>query len=188
MALAGHRRRWLAGLLLGSAWLAGCSSTAPLPTTGAPDHPTAVSACADALGDGWQVAVEVDHDDGSILGLVKGDSIATCQTWLDAARRSYGPTTTGIGLHPSPSPAALSYLTSGGTGAEPDYLLGRIPADASAVRVTVADGTAHDAVIGNGLWLVWLDEPGQPTLIEALGASGQATSTLTDPDGIEPAG
>jgi hypothetical protein len=156
-----------------------------------PAHATAVAACTDALGKGWQVAVEMDRADSSTLGLVSGDSIATCQTTRsNAERNDFGFTTAGIGLHPTSSPPALSYLTGGGTGSQTSFLVGRVPPSAGAVRVTFADGSEQDAVLGGGLWLAWLEQPSdaEPTTIEALDATGTVISRLADADGIQPSG
>ena len=176
-------------LLAGAAALAACVAS-PAAVSRPAAHATAAAACADALGTGWQVAVEIDRPASSTLALVSGDSIATCQTWENAARTDFGSTATGIGLHPIGSPPALSYLTGGGMGNQVSFLAGRIPPSASAVRVVFADGSAHDAVLGDGLWLAWLEQPSdtEPTTIEALDAEGTVISRLVDVDGIAPSG
>jgi hypothetical protein len=172
-------------LLIGTVALAACSAT-PAP----PAHPTAVAACTDALGSGWQVAVEVDRADSSTLALISGDSIATCQTGKNAERTSFDNTATGVGLHPTSSPPALSYLTSAGPGDKTSFLVGRVPPTAIAVRVAFADGSEQNAVLGGGLWLAWLEQPADatPVAIEALDAAGTVISRLDDTDGIQPAG
>lgn len=174
------------GLLLGTVALAAACSVPPAP----PAHPTAVGACTDALGSGWQVAVEADRPDSSTLVLVSGDSIATCQTAKNAERTSFDSTATGIGLYPTSPSAALSCLTSSGTGDKTSFLVGRVPPTAKTVQVALADGSEQQAVLGGGLWLAWLEQPADaaPVAIEALDAAGTVTSRLTDTDCIEPAG
>ncbi len=177
------------GLLSCAAILAACSAPTTSVSPG-PAHPTAVGACTEALGDGWQVAVEMDRNDSSVLALVWDDSVATCQTWSDAARTDFGNTVTSVGRHPAGAPGALSYLTSSRTGRLAPFLVGRVPPSASAVRVSFADGSALDASVGGGVWLAWPDRPSatEPTLIKALDRSGSLISQLADPDGIQPAG
>jgi hypothetical protein len=187
MAALVHRAGRGLGLVLGTTLLAACAAT-PATVSTAPAHRTAVAACTDALGEGWQVTVEMDRANSSTLALVSGDSIATCQTWSNAERTDFGNTVTGVGLHPTASPPALSFLTSGGTADKTAFLVGRVPASASAVRVTFADGSQHDAVLGGGLWLDWPEQPGEPTAIEALDAAGTVVSRLADANGIQPAG
>jgi hypothetical protein len=140
------------------------------------------------MGAGWQVAVKVDREAGSTLALTSGDSIATCQTWANAERTDYVVTVTGVGLHPTPSQPALSYLTGGESGGNTIFLVGRVPPSASAVRVHLADGSQQEAVLGGDLWLAWLEQPGEPTGIEALDASGAVITEIVDPDGIHPTG
>jgi hypothetical protein len=181
-------------LFLGILSLAACSA-APADTDPPKGHPTAVAACLDALhgmdeaGTGWQVAVEVDRDDSSTLALTKGDSIATCQTGKNAARAGFDATASGVGEHPTVSPAALSYLTWSGPG-KPSFLVGRVPPAADAVRVTFADGSDLKAALGGGLWLAWLEEPADvaPVAVEALDVAGAVISRLEDSDGIQPTG
>jgi len=189
MAELVHRTGRGLGLLLGTALLAACAAT-PAPSSAPPAHPTAAAACTDAVGKGWQVAVEMDRADSSTLALVRGDSIATCRTWSNAARTDFGNTATGVGLHPASSSPALSYLTGGGTGDRTSFLVGRVPPSASAVQVTFADRSENKAVLGGGLWLAWLEQPadGAPVAIEALDAAGTVVSRLADADGIQPAG
>jgi len=185
MAELVHRAGRGLGLLLGTVALAACSAT-PAP----PAHPGAVAACTDALGSGWQVAVEADRADSSTLALVSGDSIATCQTGKNAERTSFDNTAAGDGLYPTSSSPALSYLTSAGPGDKTSFFVGRVPPAASAVRVVFADGSEQKAVLGGGLWLAWLEQPADavPVAIEALDAAGTVISRLADTDGIEPAG
>jgi hypothetical protein len=174
------------GVLLGTAVLAGCAATA-VPANLAPAHATAAAACVGSVGAGWQVAVESDRPDASTLALVSGDSIAVCQTWQGAGGAGFGNTVTGTGKHPASSPATLSYVAGGGAGDQTSFLVGRVPPSASAVRVTVADGSQHLALLGGGLWLAWLEQPAKPTAIEALDGSGTVISRLADPDGVQPA-
>jgi hypothetical protein len=174
-------------MIVAAAVLAGCQAAAA-PASPAPARHTAAAACTDALGDGWHVSVETDRDDSSALALVSGDSIATCQTWPNAARTDFGNTVTGIGLHPTRAPQDVSYLTRSRTGDLAPFLVGRVPPSGIAVRVTVADGSLHDAVVGEGLWLAWLDDAAEPTVIEALDGSGRVISRLADADGLQPAG
>lgn len=185
MAELVHRAGAGLRLLLGAVALAACSAP-PAP----PAHPTAVAACTDALGSGWQVAVEVDRADSSTLALVSGESIATCQTGKNAERTSFDNTATGVGLHPITSSPALSYLTRAGPDDKTSFLVGRVPPGTSAVRVAFADGSEQRAVLGGGLWLAWLEQPADatPVAIEALDAAGTVISRLADADGIEPAG
>ncbi len=70
------------------------------------------------------------------------------------------------------------------------FLVGRVPPSASAVWVAFADGSEHEAVLGDGLWLVWLEQPtdAKPTAIEALDAGGAVISRLADASGIQPTG
>jgi len=145
------------------------SSVAPSPA-----HPTAASACHALAGQGWQVAVEIDRSDASALALVSGDSIATCLT--TRADGDFGNTSLGVGGFPATSPVALSYLTSQKAG-EQFILVGRSPSAASGVRLTLADGTNQDASLGSGLWLAWVSAASNPTLIEAIDASG---ATIVD--------
>lgn len=174
------------GLFLGAAALASCGAMA-VPST-APAHVTATAACLDSLGGGWQVAVETDRPDSAMLALVSGDSIATCQTWVSrTATAWFGATTTAVGKHPVSSPPALSYVTGGGTTAgEPSFLVGRVPPATVAVRLTFGDGTQQSAVLGSGLWLAWLQQPSEPTVIEALDASGAVVARLADANGLQP--
>lgn len=189
MAELVHRAARGLGLLVGTAVLAACAAT-PAPVSTPVAHPTAAAACADALGKGWQVAVKLDRADSSTLALVSGDSIATCQTWRNAERTDFGNTATGVGLHPASSPPVLSYLTGGGTGNQTSFLVGRVPPSASAVWVAFADGSEHEAVLGGGLWLAWLEQPAdaEPITIEALDATGTVISRLADAGGIQPGG
>lgn len=184
-----HRAGRGLAVLMGTAALAACVAS-PAAVSTPPAHPTAVAACTDALGKGWQVAVEMDRPDSSTLALVSGDSVATCQTWANAERTDFGNTVVGVGLHPAASPPALSYLTGGGTSNQTSFLVGRVPPSASAVRIAFADGSEHDAVLGDGLWLAWLEQPAdaEPTTIEALDATGTVISRLADAGGIQPAG
>jgi hypothetical protein len=177
----------------GLAWLAGAFALAacvgsPAGVTTRPPHATAVAACTDALGGGWQVAVEVDRDDSSTLALTSGDSIATCQAGRNADRTGFGTTATGVGTHPTTTPPALSYLTWAGPD-KPSFFVGRVPPAAAVVRVTFDDGSEQTATVGNGLWLAWLEQPNdvEPVAIDALDASGTSISQLADPDGIQPA-
>jgi hypothetical protein len=194
MADVVHRAGRGPGLLIGALALAACSAT-PAPTSTPPAHPTAVAACTDGLrsmdvpGSGWQVAVEVARADSSALALVSGDSIATCQTGKNAERTSFDNTASGVGTYPTSSPPALSYLTSAGPAGETSFLVGRVPPTAGAVRVAFADGSEQEAVLGGGLWLVWLEQPADavPVAIEALDAAGSVISRLADTDGIQPA-
>ena len=186
----GARRAVLAlGLLVGTLPLAACAaSAAPTP---APAHKKAAAACLDSLGAGWQVAVESDRPDSATLAFTSGDSIATCQTWASrqADPTAFGSsTTTSIGKHPFQSPTPLSYLTGGGTGDKTSFLVGRVPPSTSTVRLTLADGSQQSARLGGGLWLVWLEQPSEPTAIEALDASGKVLSRLADQNGLQPTG
>jgi hypothetical protein len=173
------------GLLLGAVVLGGCGSVPSGPSL-APAHATAAAACLGSVGPGWQVAVESDRSDAATLALVSGDSIAVCQTWREANGGGFGNIMTGTGLHPAPSPATLSYVTGGGTGDQASFLVGRVPASARTVSVSVADGFQQPAVLGDGLWLAWLDEPAQPTAIEARDGSGTVVGRLADPAGLQP--
>jgi hypothetical protein len=148
-----------------------------------------VAACIAALGDGWQVAVKADRPDSSVLALVKGDSLATCQTWPNPERTDFANTVTGVGMHPTPSPAVLSYLTNSRSANLAPFYAGRVPSSASSVHVSYLDGSEQDAVLGGGIWLAWPERAavGAPTLIVALDASGQPVSQLADQDGIQPA-
>jgi hypothetical protein len=149
---------------------------------------TAVAACTASIGPGWDVAIEADRPDASTVALVNGDSIAVCETARNASGVGFGDTGVGIGTHPAPSPVTLSYITSGGHDDKPSYLVGRATPSTDAVIVTVEDGSQHRAVLGGGLWLAWLDEPANPTLIEALDASGTVISRLEDPMASSPPG
>ncbi len=185
-----HRAGQGLALLTGAAALVACVAS-PAAVSTPPAHATAVAACTDAVGKGWQVAVEMDRAESSTLALVSGDSIATCQTTrTNAEPNDFGLSTTGIGLHPTSSPPALSYLTSGGPGSQTSYLVGRVPPSAGVVRVTFADGSEQDAVLGGGLWLVWLEQPSDaaPTAIDALDARGTVISSLADANGMQPSG
>jgi hypothetical protein len=173
------------GVLLGTAVLAGCAAT-PVPPNLAPGHATAAADCLGSVGSGWQVAVESDRSDASTLALVSGDSIAVCQTWREANGGGYGNTMTGTSLHPAPSPVTLSYVTGGGPGEQASFLVGRVPASARTVIVSVADGSQQPAALGGGLWLAWLDKPAQPIAIEAHDASGTVVGRLADPEGLHP--
>ncbi len=176
------------GLIIGALALASCGGSAS-PTVALP-HLTAAAACLDSLGAGWTMAVEADRPDSATLAFVSGDSIATCQTWAAvAATPSFGGNTvTGIGKHPLASPPTLSYLTGGGGGDKTSFLVGRVPPSASAVRLTLADGPQQSAVLGDGVWLAWLEQPSEATAIEALDPSGKVLSRLADPNGLQPAG
>jgi hypothetical protein len=182
-----HRAGRGLGLMLSTAALVACSTTLA-PTSNVPAHPTAVAACTDSLGDGWQVAIKADRPDSSLVVLVMGDSLATCQTWPDARHAEFGNTATGVGRHPTPSPAVLSYLTGGRSGNLAPYFVGRVPPSGSTVRLSYLDGSSQEAVLGDGLWLAWPDQSGvgTPTLIEAIDQSGQVVSQLANPDGIQP--
>lgn len=184
---AGRGPLWL----VGTALLAACSAL-QAPSDAPPAHATAVDACTSTLGGQWRVAVQIDRIDGSMLALVSGDSIATCRTSSDATHAGFGNTTTGVGLHPASSPAALSYLTGGGTNNETSFLAGRTPTSARTVRVDFADGSEETAVLGGGVWLVWLEQPvdaeAAPVVIEALDDAGTVISRLADADGLEPHG
>lgn len=175
------------GLLLSATALAACSTTLTPPDS-IPAHPTAVGACMDSLGEGWQVAVEADRPTSSVVALVKGDSLATCQTWPNAERTDFGNTVTGVGMHPHPSPAVLSFLTSSRSGKLAPFFVGRLPSSATTVRLTFLDGSETEAILGGGLWLAWPGEAdvGAPMLIEAIDASGQAISRLADEKGLQP--
>lgn len=151
-----------------------------------PAHPTAAAACLDSVGPGWEVAVETDRSDASTLALVSGDAIAVCQTWRRRGGVGFDSTSTGTGLHPGTSPVALSYVTGGGMGDQTSFLVGRVPASARTVDVTVADGSQQPAVIGGGLWLAWLEQPATPTVIEARDGSGAVVGRLADPAGLQP--
>ena len=188
MAELVHRTGRRLGFLLGTALLAACAATPPAAVS-SPAHPTAAAACRDALGEGWRVAVEMGRADSSTLALESGDSIATCQTWPNAEGTDFVITATGVGLHPASS-SALSYLSNGGIGNQRSFFVGRVPVSASAVRVTFASGLQHDAILGGGLWLAWLDQPtdAAPTAIEALNASGLIISRLANGEGVQPAG
>ncbi len=186
MAELAHRAGRGLGVLIATALLAGCAATS-VPPNAAPAHATAAAACVGSVGAGWQIAVEGDRQDASTVALVSGDSIAVCQTWREAGGAGFGNTMTGTGRHPATTPATLSYVTGGGTGDQTSFLVGRVPTSASAVRVTVADGSQHSALLGGGLWLVWLEQPAEPTVIEALDGSGTVISRLADPDGVQPA-
>ena len=159
--------------------VAGCGAATPSET---PPYPTAAAACQ-AHASGWPVDVEVDHADSSALALVSAGSIALCLAYRDGS--GFGTTSVGIGGHPAPSPVVLSYLTSQTAGHEV-ILVGRFPPGAEAVRLTLADGSTHDASLGKGLWLAWLSTDSEPTLIEALDASGTTLDRLADPNPIEP--
>lgn len=180
-------------LLLGTVFLAACSAT---PASRPGGHPTAVAACTDALhrmdeaGSGWQIAVEMDRDNSSTVALVSGDSIATCQAGKNAERTSFDSVSSGVGTYPITAPPGLSYLTSAGPSGKTSFFVGRVPADASAIRVAFADGSEQDAVLGGGLWLAWLEQPADvvPVAIEALDAAGKVISRLADTDGIQPSG
>ena len=158
------------------------------PAITVPAHPTALSACMGSLGEDWQVAIEADRPDSSVLVLAKGDSLATCQTWWNAEHTDFRNTAAAVGRHPTPSRAVLSYLTGGRSGDLAPYFVGRVPASASAVRLSFLDGSRQEAVLGGGMWLAWPEEAGvgTPTLIEATDPSGQAISQLADPEGIQP--
>jgi len=142
-----------------------------------------------ALGNGWQVAVEVDGAESSALALTNGDSIATCETGKNAERTGFENTATGVGLHPATSAPALTYLGSGGPGDKTSYLVGRVPPTASTVQIAFDDGSEQTAVLGGGLWLASLEEPHDtaPIAIEALDAAGTVISRLDDSEGLQPA-
>ena len=134
--MAGWGRRSGRGLvpLVAAVLLAGCAS-APAAVTPPSAHVTAASACAAGVGTGWQVAVEVDRADRSVLALGSGDSIASCQVSANSDRTGFGSTVIGTGLYPAVSPPTLSYLTGGGTGDKMTFLVGRVPTSASVVHV-----------------------------------------------------
>jgi hypothetical protein len=182
-------------LILGTVFLAACSAT-PAPTPRLEGHPTAVAACTDAVprwkesASGWQVAVEIDRGTLGIVAFVSGDAIAWCQAGGNLERTSFDIIEGGTGTYPITSPPTLSYLTSAAPSGKTSILVGRVPPDASAVRVAFADGSKLDAALGGDLWLTWLEQPADvsPVAIEALDAAGSVTSRLEDPDGIQPAG
>lgn len=189
MARRGHGARGAVALWMAALVVAGCGS-APASESGAQPtaHATASEACRAGTGGDWKVAVEVDGPDSSALALVSGDSIATCLTSRNADRTGFGSTAVGVGLHPVGSASALTYVTSmATTSGPPSILIGRVPPVTSAVRLVLADGSEQNATIGGDIWLVWLTTPGEPTLIEALDASGAAISRIEDANGIQPA-
>jgi hypothetical protein len=126
--------------------------------------------------------VEIDRSDISALALVSSGSIATCLTTRSGG--NFGTTSLGVGGYPTTSPVALSYLTSQRAG-DQFILVGRIPSGAHGVRVTFDDATNEEASIGNGLWLAWVSDAGNPTMIEAVDESG-TIDRLNDPNGIQP--
>ncbi len=149
---------------------------------------TAASACAAGVGAGWQVAVEVDRPDSSVLALVSGNSIASCQVWANRERTGFGNAATGSGRYPAGSPPTLTCVTGGGAGDKMTFLAGRVPSAGSAVRVVLDGGSGQEATLGGGLWLAWLQQPGEPTAIEALDASGAVIARIADASGVQPSG
>ena len=156
-------------------------------------YPTAVAACValiDQPGLTWQLAVEIDRDQGSALALVSDEQIALCQSSRAPDRSGFADTTLGVGLHPTASPQALTYASSQAeAGARsPSLLVGRIPPGTATVRLGFADGSQQLASVAKGLWLAWLAVPADPTTIEALDAGGSVIGRLEDPTGIMPRG
>jgi hypothetical protein len=163
--------------------LAGCGAATFESRT--PGHATAVAACRAIAGEGWQLAVETDRADTSALALVSGASIDACLTTRTDG--DFGTTSLGGGAYPAPSPIGLSYLTSQKAG-EQLILVGRIPAGAAKVRLTLADGPSQEASLGDGLWLAWVSTTSKPILIEAVDASGATIERIGDPNGVQPDG
>jgi hypothetical protein len=93
--------------LIVAACSAGASASLP------PAPRTAGEACLAAAGAGsWQVAVEIDRANTSVLALERDADIASCETAKSADLGGYGNTTVGVGTHPIASPQPLTYATS----------------------------------------------------------------------------
>lgn len=167
------------GVLLVTSTLAGCVTSS---TPDIPPHATALQACQAAGTGALEVAVEMDRADASALVLASDGQIATC--WASRDGAGFGSASVGSGFYAVTSPATLSYLT--GQEAGPDAILvGRYPASTHVVRVTLLNGTAQEATIGNGVWLALVSRFSKPGVIEALDASGATLGRLDDPHGID---
>jgi hypothetical protein len=187
----GHRRRLVFALLLGlgSVSLVACSRI-----VGGTLPQTAIAACRQTMSSsgqdmsGWQVAVEIDHADASVVALTSGADIALCQTYRTSdGSAGFSSTDVGQSRYPAASPAVLTYITTQGkTPDQPSLLVGRVPPATTDVRLAFADGSTQAAQIGAGLWVAWLAVPATPTKIEALDAAGAVIGRLEDPNGIRP--
>ncbi len=188
MARRGHAAKGAAALATVVLALAGCGS-APASVPGASvAHATAPEACRATTGGDWKVEIEVDRSESSALALVSGDSIATCLTNRNGDGTGFGSTAVAVGLHPVGSPPTLTFVTSmASPNGPPSILIGRVPPAAKALRLVLADGSEENAPIGGDIWLAWLTTPEEPTLIEALDASGATISRIEDANGIQPA-
>jgi galactitol-specific phosphotransferase system IIB component len=66
-----------------------------------PASRTAGEACLAAAGAGsWQVAVEIDRANTSVLAMERGADIASCETAMSAGLGGYGNPSVGVGTHP----------------------------------------------------------------------------------------
>jgi hypothetical protein len=189
-----RRRDRLAVLIAGAlvaVVFAGCVGQAVPPTSSAPR--TAAEAChppatadkgSGAVTFAWQIAVETDRPDGSVLLFSSGDNTLLCRVGR-TQEGAYGPTVTAIGTHTGDEAAGITLDSGMGSpqGAA-SILVGRVPAGTASVRLGFVDGTEEAAVVGGGYWLGWPSVPANPISIEALDASGAVIDRLADPHGV----
>ena len=135
---------------------------------------------------GWQLAVETDRPDSSVLLFVSGTNTMLCQVGRMADGR-IGAVSSGLGGHPGDTRVALTFDAGAGSSTDgPTILAGRVPAGTAAVSIVLGDGSAWAAVVRDGNYLAWLDAAATPVRIEARDANGRLLQQLAYPTDVAP--
>lgn len=177
--------------------LTACGTTEPASSP----YPNAEAACQASAGDGWAKLLMVSQPAVAnrapavaiLLEPVPADgkdaNVGSCITYPASHGDGFGATNFAIGNFPPTSPQTLTYASAiASQDNMPEVLFGRLPDGASRARLVFGDGSAQGAVVGSGLWMIWLTAPAEPVAIEALDASGSVIDRLADPAGLQPTG
>ncbi len=165
----------------------------PAPFQGAPFPSVPAKACrppatedkgGQTLNFDWQVAVEADRPQGSVILFVSGPDTLLCVV-SRSQDGSVGAIVSATGGHSGDTRSGLTLDTGMITPAQgPNILVGRVPTGTAMVRVRADDGAEEMAAVGNGYYLAWLTVPAVPVRIDALDASGHLLQRLADANGL----
>jgi hypothetical protein len=104
---------------------------------------------------------------------------ATCDFTVDATGKVVDSVVGQGRFNPEPPASGLDIVGADlATGTGPVMVLGRAPAEATAVKVALANGVTVTASLGGGYYLAWWPNSTQILSIVADGANGQPIAVL----------
>jgi hypothetical protein len=185
----------LAVLLFGGWWVGRIGSGVPSSS----GYATALEACSVPLSSpsttptlpgSWQVVVEVDRPEASVLVIISGRTEVLCVAIRDKAGRFTG-TSSSWGQMAAQATPALSYdtgqvLPGHNAPSSLQAVVGRVPAGTTSVVVLLSDGVTGPATLGGGHYLALLNSTAPPERIVAIDASGAEIASLANLHGLVP--